>query len=237
MLTPFVLALMKPLVLRYYRVSFALFAAALTLGLMLETGPIALGPGSYYGVTHQSSDIYAVFFASPQFHPGAIYRVMEPSAREDGMYRFIQHGAVLGNEFFTESIFRNNWTVGQYECFLSYKEVRYVVIEQAYVNSDHTNEKSLLDSFVTSGLAGITYTDPAGRFTVYDVQALSARHRVQRHSIVAASNENACVLPPVQRLGQLLSCSLARARWATCALTSVSWTLANILPFFSDRRA
>jgi hypothetical protein len=175
MLTPFVLALMKPLVLRYYRVSFALFAAALTLGLMLETGPIALGPGSYYGVTHQSSDIYAVFFASPQFHPGAIYRVMEPSAREDGMYRFIQHGAVLGNEFFTESIFRNNWTVGQYECFLSYKEVRYVVIEQAYVNSDHTNEKSLLDSFVTSGLAGITYTDPAGRFTVYDVQALSAQ--------------------------------------------------------------
>ena len=53
---------------------------------------------------------------------------------------------------------------------MSYKEVNCVVIEQAFVNSDHTNEKNLLDSFVTSGLAGSTYADPAGRFTVYDVQ-------------------------------------------------------------------
>jgi hypothetical protein len=175
MLTPFVLALLKPLVLRYYRVTFAFFTASLGLGLMLATGPIAIGDGSYYGVTHRSSDIYASFFASPQFHPGATYRVMEPNDREDGMYFFMQHGAVLGNEFFTESIFRNDWTVGQYECFLSYKEVNYVVIEQAYVNSDHTNEKNLLDSFVTSGLAEITYADPADRFTVYDVQASNAQ--------------------------------------------------------------
>ena len=58
---------------------------------------------------------------------------------------------------------------------MSYKEVNYVVIEQAFVNSDHTNEKNLLDSFVTSGLAGITYADQAGGFTVYDVQALNAQ--------------------------------------------------------------
>ena len=175
MLAPFVLGLLKPFVLRYYRVSFALFAAALGLGLVLATSPIAIGDGSYYGVTHRSSDIYADFFASPQFHPGAVYRVMEPNDREDGMYRFIQNGAVLANEFFTESIFPNDWTVGQYECFLSYKEVKYVVIEQAFVDSDHTNEKNLLDSFVTSGLAKITYADPASRFTVYDVQASNAQ--------------------------------------------------------------
>lgn len=175
MLAPFVLALLKPLVLRYYRMSFALFTAALGLGLVLATSPISIGDGSYYGVTHRSSDIYASFFASPQFHPGGIYRVMEPNDREDGMYRFIQHGAVLANEFFTESIFPNDWTISQYECFLSYKEVSYVVIEQAFVDSDHTNETSLLDSFVTSGLAKITYADPASRFTVYDVQASNAQ--------------------------------------------------------------
>jgi hypothetical protein len=175
MLAPFVLALLKPLVLRYYRVSLAFFAAALGVGLMLATSPIAIGDGSYYGVTHRSSDIYATFFASPQFHPGAVYRVMEPNDREDGMYFFIQNGAVLANEFFTESIFSNDWTVSQYECFLSYKEVSYVVIEQAFVDSDHTNEKNLLGSFVTSGLAAITYADSAGRFTVYDVQASNAQ--------------------------------------------------------------
>jgi hypothetical protein len=175
LLAPFVLASLKPLVLRYYRASFASFAAALGLGLMLATSPIAIGDGSYYGVIHRSSDIYADFFASPQFHPGAIYRVMEPTDRKDGMYFFIQHGAVLANEFFTESIFPNDWTVSQYECFLSYKEVSYVVIEQAFVDSDHTNEKSLLDSFVTSGLAEVAYADPASRFTVYDVQASNAQ--------------------------------------------------------------
>jgi len=175
MLTPFVLPLLKPLVLRYYRVTFAFFTASLGLGLMLATGPIAIGDGSYYGVTHRSSDIYASFFASPQFHPGATYRVMEPNDREDGMYFFIQHGAVLANEFFTESIFSNDWTLSQYQCFLSYKEVSYVVIEQAFVDSDHTNEKNLLDSFVTSGLAEISYADPADRFTVYDVQASNAQ--------------------------------------------------------------
>ena len=174
-LAPFVLALLKPVVLRYYKVSFAFFAAALGVGLMLATSPIAIGDGSYYGVTHRSSDIYADFFASSQFHPGATYRVMEPNDREDGMYFFIQHGAVLANEFFTESIFPNDWTASQYECFLSYKEVGYVAMEQAYVDSDHTNEKNLLDSFVTSGLAEISNADPADRFTVYDVQASNAQ--------------------------------------------------------------
>jgi hypothetical protein len=175
LLAPFVLASLKPLVLRYYRVSFASFAAALGLGLMLATSPIAIGDGSYYGVIHRSSDIYADYFASPQFHPGAIYRVMEPTDRKDGMYRFIQHGAVLANEFFTESIFRNDWTVSQYECFLSYKQVSYVAIERAYIDSDHTNEKDLLDSFASSGLAQVIYADPANRFTVYDVQASNAQ--------------------------------------------------------------
>jgi hypothetical protein len=175
MLAPFALTLLKPLVFRYYRAFISLSFGALSLGLVLATSPIAIGDGSYYGVTHRSSDIYSQFFASPQFHPGSIYRVMEPNDREDGMYYFIQNGAILANEFFTESMFPNDWTVTQYQCFLSSKRVSYVVIEQAYIDSDHTNEKGFLDAFVASGLAEQTYVDPQSRFTVYDVGASNAR--------------------------------------------------------------
>jgi hypothetical protein len=75
---------------------------AAVIGVLFLGGIIRFyrSPSGYYGVIHDSSDVYAQYFASPAFQPGMTYRVLEPRERSDGMYRFIQHRAVLSNEFF-----------------------------------------------------------------------------------------------------------------------------------------
>jgi len=90
------------------------------------------------------------------------------------MYRFIRHGAVLSNEFFSESTMRLDWTTAQLRCYLAFKGVDYVVVEKAYLRQYHRNEEAVLQSLVAKGLVRVTYVDPAGKFTVYDVRAFAA---------------------------------------------------------------
>jgi Glycosyl transferase family 2 len=167
---PFLFLAFAPLIRNHYRIVAGGWAAGIALVVLMATGPLRVSYGSYYGALHMSSDIYAGYFASPQFHPGATYRVVEPNDREDGMYRFIRHGAVLGNEFFSESMFRRNWTVDQYGCFLAFKGIDYVAMEKAYMVNSPTNEQDVLEGLVSSGEARVPYVDAKGRFTVYDVQ-------------------------------------------------------------------
>ena len=124
----------------------------------------------YHRAFRSSHDIYANYFGSPAFEPGATYRVMEPKGREDGMYRFIKHGAVLSNDFFSESLQRRNWQMQQYDCYLAFKRVDYVVVERAYITEYKKDEATLLARFVDRGDAKVAYIDPSGRFTVYNVR-------------------------------------------------------------------
>ncbi len=179
MAEPFALAAIAPLVRRYYRPALAVSASLFMAGFLVLSAIIHYnhGPSGYYGAFHTSSDVYAEFFTSPAFVPGAHYRLLEPSEREDGMYRFIRHGAVLTNEFFTESVFHRGWALDQYACYASYKRVEYVVIEQAWYNRTHENEGQVLDSLVQAGQAGVVYTDPQSRFTVYDIRKFVTEKR------------------------------------------------------------
>jgi len=172
MAAPFGFTLLAPYVRRFYRPTLALSAALAALGVVLMSGIVRYegSPGGYYGVVHRSSDMYAEFFRSPEFQPGATYRVLEPSEREDGMYRFVRNGAVLSNEFFTESVFRRSWTEAQYGCYAAFKGIDFVSVEEAYLARYHMNESELLGSLVDTGRAQTVYADQAGRFTVYDVR-------------------------------------------------------------------
>ena len=152
-------------------------AGGAAAGVLLATGPFGFHQGGYYGALHRSTNIYAGFFQSAQFEPGATYRVLEPNEREDGMYRFIQHGAVLSNEFFSESVFRRNWTEPQYACFAAFKAIDYVVVEKAYLHQFHYNEEDLLQSLVRSGRAELAYADPGGKFNVYDIRRFAAEQQ------------------------------------------------------------
>jgi len=173
-LVPFLFTVLAPYISRFYRPSLAFVAGGSAAGVLLATGPFGVHQGSYYGAVHHSTNIYAGFFQSAQFEPGATYRVLEPNEREDGMYRFIQHGAVLSNEFFSESVFRRNWTEPQYACFTAFKAIDYVVVEKAYLHQFHYNEEGLLRSLVKSGRAELAYADPGGKFNAYDIRRFAA---------------------------------------------------------------
>jgi len=173
---PFVLSWVAPWLRRNYRPALGLGFASSALGVFMLGGFIGFyrAPSGYWGVVHDSSDVYAAFFASPEFQPGMTYRVLEPSEREDGMYRFIRHGAVLSNEFFTESTFHRPWNMEQYACYTAFKRVDFVVVERVWERRLHFNEGDLLSSLVARGQASITYADPGGRFVVYNIQRFVA---------------------------------------------------------------
>jgi len=173
---PFVLSWIAPWLRRNYRPVLGVGFASSALGVVLLGGVIGFNraPSGYWGILHDSSDVYAAFFASPEFQPGMTYRVLEPSEREDGMYRFMRHGAILSNEFFTESTFHRPWNMDQYGCYTAFKRVDFVVVERAWERRLHFNEGDLLNSLVSRAQASIAYTDPRGRFVVYNIQPFVA---------------------------------------------------------------
>ncbi len=171
---PFAVTPLVPYIRRFYRPTLATLAVLMGIGVMWATTPVSGVYGSYYGAIHRSTNIYAAFFQSPQFQPGATYRVLEPNEREDGMYRFMQHGAILSNEFFTESMFYLNWTEPQYSCYVAFKGIQYVVVEKAFLHQFGVNEEEVLQSLVAAERASVSYVDPGGKFTVYDVRRFAA---------------------------------------------------------------
>ena len=84
----------------------------------------------------------------------------------------MRHGAVLANDFFSESYQRRNWNETQFACYASAKSLQFDVIETAYTSRYHKNEGDLLARLVTEGKAAAAYTDPDQRFTVYDLRPL-----------------------------------------------------------------
>ncbi len=169
---PFALSALAPFVRAHYRQTAGVFVSLLAVGLLLNAGPWR-PYGGYYGVAHRSQDVYTAFFQSPAFEPVSVYRVVEPTEREDGMYRFIRRGAVLSDEFFSESTLRRSWQEPQYQCYAAYKGIDFVVYEAAYQREYHTNEGQLLQTLTSDGHASVAYADPRGRYTVYDVRPLS----------------------------------------------------------------
>ena len=125
-----------------------------------------------FGLDRESHPFYGEFIKSPEFDRTLTYRVLEPNDREDGAYQLLQHGAVLGQEFFDQSQFRRWWSSPQqYACFLGAKQVDVVLLEKDYPLKFSQNEDVRLREFEAAGTARRIYTDPRGRFAAYDVRA------------------------------------------------------------------
>lgn len=173
---PLALTVLAPLVRRHYPAFLGALTAGLALGVVMLSGLVSYpnSPSGYVGIYHQPTYLYEEFFRSPAFQPGAVYRVLEPGEREHGMYRFIQNGAVLANEFFNETLFHRRWTGEEYGCYGAYKGLDFVVVERAYVPQKDRGEEALLKSLESEGHATVVYRDPAGEFAVYDVKGFVA---------------------------------------------------------------
>jgi hypothetical protein len=165
--SPFILARLASL-----RSSWAHWATGWAAALCLVVLSIGwnFAFSGYSGLVTEAHNDYQQYLESEAFAPAAIYRVVESPGREQGEYYFIQHGAVLANEFYGESYFRINWTQDSYRCYLSVKKVDYVVLSADYVRRYHRNEGAILGDLREEGMATLVYEDPQGQFSVYDVR-------------------------------------------------------------------
>ncbi len=142
---------------------------------VLPTNSFSQKWDGFDGLVMRATNDYQEYFTSEHFSPGAVYRVMEANDREQGQYFFIQHGAILSNEFFGESMNRRKWSVEKYEAFLAKKDIDYVVLNRSYRSFSHTSydsELHALDVLMNSGKATLIYHDPHSRFFVVDVHRL-----------------------------------------------------------------
>jgi hypothetical protein len=177
MAAPFVLAWAALLLQRHFRTLGVAFAAAAVPAVLLSGGALSqfsgMGriarQGSYAGIVSAASNDYRGYLASPDFHGGAVYRVLSPNEREQGAYYLMRRHGVLANELFSESQRRRNWDEDRYRCYLAAKHVDRVVVERGYSRQFGTNEPSLLQDLVARGQARLTYGASGDGITVYDV--------------------------------------------------------------------
>jgi hypothetical protein len=93
------------------------------------------------------------FTHSPQFVPGATYRVLQAAGERVGMYELIRAGGTLDSEFFPESmLWRNFPSADAYAALLSRRHVDFVLDCVDFNRRFHTNEPALLDE-LTRGTA------------------------------------------------------------------------------------
>jgi hypothetical protein len=161
---PLVVSMLAPLLRALFLPAFAVLA--LTFTIRIEHKDV-----NTFGFNNNSHPFYGEFIRSPQFDLSLTYRVLEPNDREDGAYQLIKHGAVLAQEFFDQSQFRQWWSSPeQYSCFLGAKGVDVVLLEKDYPLKWNQNEDRMLAEFEQQGKARVIYRDPNGRFLAYDVR-------------------------------------------------------------------
>jgi hypothetical protein len=87
---------------------------------------------------------------SPDFVPGATYRVLTFGDAKYGQYSIVRGGGHLDSEFFPESMYRRSFpSEAAYARFLTKRQVDFVVIDPHYKNFK-TNEQHLLDTMAGS---------------------------------------------------------------------------------------
>ena len=158
------------------RLSIPLLALAIPhwRGVVLQRLPLLAGAGiaSTAAILAYLPPVGLWMNSSPQFsdyleanavaHDGS-YRIMVANNREDGMVEFLRKGAVLSDEFFTESLRRKSFpSLDAYRCFLATKDTRHVVMKGSYIRKYHKNEPQLLEQLVEIGLATREFQSPNG---------------------------------------------------------------------------
>ena len=128
--------------------------AAASVAVLIVLPPSGLWTGSH--------PQFAEYLAANPINHSSSYRVLVENAREDGMVEFMKAGAVLSQEFFTESIRRQNFSMESYQCFLATRKTGHVVISGGYIRRHAYNEPQLLAQLAQQGLAEEEYRDARG---------------------------------------------------------------------------
>lgn len=150
----------------------ATFAGAVALATIATL--VYLPPS---GLWEHSQPRFADYLAAHPVVPHASYRVAVKNNHEDGMVEFMKAGAVLANEFFTESQHRQVWPSPEaYTCYLATKQVDYVVISGEYDGRYRASELQMLDRLATQGHAELQFRGDDGT-VAYSVQPPATARR------------------------------------------------------------
>ena len=107
---------------------------------------------SWGALRRQPDQSMAAFTATPQFRPGATYRVLRSSDGKVGMYELIRRGGRLDSEFFPESMWFGRFANARgYSRFLAARNVDYVLTLVHPGNRAAKTESALLAQLATSG--------------------------------------------------------------------------------------
>src|SRR6185437_7138625 len=162
---------LPPLRWQFYRRQLAvaaLFALA-TAGAL-----IYLPPSGLWETPHDRFDGY---LAQHPVDPSGHYRVAVKNNHKDGMVEFMKSGAVLANEFFTESQYREVWpSAAAYTCFLATRDIDHVVISGEYERRFRDSELQMLQELVSAGYAKQEFRGDDGT-VAYTVQPPASARR------------------------------------------------------------
>lgn len=149
------------------RVPIVMLAGLVVLNIALV--PVRNNQFAWTALTRSPDQSLQAYIRSPDFHPGATYRILRVADGKVGMYQLLRGGARLDSEPFPESIDRRSFTSSDdYLAFLAKRRVDYVIVYSAYDERYRTNEHTLLHALAA--------TPPCARVEVstseYDVFAV-----------------------------------------------------------------
>jgi hypothetical protein len=130
-------------------------ALALVAHLSFET-PLNVGQ-QWRALVHDGADTASLdaYLRSPEFVPGATYRVLRGGDGKLGLYRVLRAGGRLDSELFPESMaMRTFHDAADYARLLCDRRVDQVVHYDTYDEARHTNEIAMIDALELGRGAG-----------------------------------------------------------------------------------
>ena len=162
---------LPPLRWRFYRHTVAVGSV---LALATLATLVYLPPSGLWETPHDRFDGY---LAQYPVDPAGHYRVAVKNNHKDGMVQFMKAGAVLANEFFTESQYREVWPSPEaYTCYLATKGIDHVVVSGEYERRFRDSELLMLQTLASAGYAKQQFRGDDGTFA-YTVQPPASARR------------------------------------------------------------
>jgi hypothetical protein len=138
----------------------ALAPLGVALALIAHLGfeiPLNIGQ-QWSALGHHGTDTASLdaYLRSPEFVPGATYRVLRGGDGKVGLYLVLRAGGRLDSEMFPESMaIRNFHGVADYASLLCDRGVDQIVHFDTYDSGRHTNEGAMIDALETRATGGV----------------------------------------------------------------------------------
>jgi len=153
-------------------------AFAVTAALLAVTWRPLLLPEASGSLWRRPNGDMLTFLRSPEFEPGATYRILRVTDFKVSLYQLLKAGGRLDSEFFPESIVRRRWpSATAYGDFLRRRQVDYVMIWGHYGRVFHTDDEARLVELQACTPGAPVCTKPLDRTSQWRLWSVSRASR------------------------------------------------------------